>query len=376
MARNDAPPGTRTTELLPPLPAEFVEALAASGVASDPADVVPEPQDAPPLRWGILGAGYIAGRFAADVPAFSSGSVVAVGSRDASRARAFIDARPGMGKGDPVRAHGAYEDLVADEAVEAVYIATPHSFHAEQAVLALEAGKPVLVEKSFALNAAQARRVLERARALGLFAMEAMWTRFLPGQVLARTLISSGALGELRHVRAEHFQSLLHVERLVRPELAGGALLDLGVYPLNFIHSLLGAPEAMEVVGRLAPQGIDLHEVVAMHYAQATAVACSGMDCAGPNPAQVIGTRGRLAVDTWFYGISPVSADLYDGAGRGPVVWDARVPGHFQYEAAEVARCVAEGRTQSSVMPWSATIEVMEMMDWVRSRLGVVYPGE
>ena len=114
MARNDAPPGTRTTELLPPLPAELVEALAASGVASDPADVVPEPQDAPPLRWGILGAGNIAGRFAADVPAFSSGSVVAVGSRDASRARAFIDARPGMGKGDSVRAHGAYEDLVAD----------------------------------------------------------------------------------------------------------------------------------------------------------------------------------------------------------------------------------------------------------------------
>ena len=177
-------------------------------------------------------------------------------------------------------------------------------------------------------------------------------------------------------MRAEHFQSLLHVERLVRPELAGGALLDLGVYPLNFIHSLLGAPEAMEVVGRLAPQGVDLHEVVAMHYAQVTAVACSGMDCAGPNPAQVIGTRGRLAVDTWFYGISPVSVDLYDGAGRGPVVWDARVPGHFQYEAAEVARCVAEGRMQSSVMPWSATIEVMEMMDQVRSRLGVVYPGE
>lgn len=177
-------------------------------------------------------------------------------------------------------------------------------------------------------------------------------------------------------MRAEHFQSLLHVERLVRPELAGGALLDLGVYPLSFIHSLLGVPDAMEVVGRLAPQGIDLQEVVAMRYARATAVACSAMDCAGPNPAQVIGTRGRLAIDTWFYGVSPVSVDLYDGAGRGPVVWDARVPGHFHYEAAEVARCVAEGRAQSSVMPWSATIEVMEIMDWVRSRLGVIYPGE
>ena len=139
-------------------------------------------------------------------------------------------------------------------------------------MLALEAGKPVLVEKSFALNAAQARRVLERARALGLFAMEAMWTRFLPGQVLVRTLISSGALGELRHVRAEHFQSLLHVERLVRPELAGGALLDLGVYPFSFIHSLLGAPEAMEVVGRLAPQGVNLHEVVAMRYSDRKSV--------------------------------------------------------------------------------------------------------
>ncbi|MCL3776752.1 MULTISPECIES: Gfo/Idh/MocA family oxidoreductase [unclassified Actinomyces] len=375
MARTDAP-GTRTTDLLPDLPEAFREALDAVGASFDLATEVPEPQDAPELRWGILGAGTIAGTFATDVPHLSSGVIAAVGSRDRDRAQAFIDAHPATAKGGAARAHGSYEELVADDEVEAVYVATPHAFHAEHALLALEAGKPVLVEKPFTVNTAQARRVLEAARERGLFAMEAMWTRFLPGHRLAQRLVTSGALGEVRHVRADHFQSLLHVERMVSPALAGGALLDLGVYPLSFIHAMVGAPPSQSVIGRLSPDGLDLEEVSAMGYEGFIAVASSGMDAAGQNMAEVIGSEARLTIDPWFYCPTPVSLSRRGADGDVTATWDASVPGGFQLEAAEAARCVKGGLTQSRVMPWEATLAVMAMMDEVRAALGVVYPGE
>ncbi|WP_167202594.1 Gfo/Idh/MocA family protein [Actinomyces respiraculi] len=375
MARTDAP-GTRTTELLPPVPAAFTEVLDAVGASFDLTTDVPEPQDAPPLRWGILGAGTIAGTFATDVPNFSSGIIAAVGSRDRDKAQAFIDARPATAKGGTARAHGSYEELVTNDEVEAVYVATPHAFHAEHALMALEAGKPVLVEKPFTVNTAQARRVLETARERGLFAMEAMWTRFLPGHRLTHRLVTSGALGQIRHVRADHFQSLLHLGRMASPELAGGALLDLGVYPLSFIHSMLGVPLNQSVTGRLNAQGLDLEEVSVMGYDGLIAVASSGMDAAGQNTAEVIGSTARLTLDSWFYRPAPVSLSRCGADGVDTVAWDATVPGGFQFEVAEVARCVKGGRTESSVMPWFATAEVMMMMDDVREALGVVFPGE
>ncbi|WP_172121067.1 Gfo/Idh/MocA family protein [Actinomyces faecalis] len=377
MARNDAP-GTRTTDLLPPLPDLVHELVAEAGAQElDLAALVPDPQDAPLIRWGILGAGGIAGRFATDVPNLSSGVIAAVGSRDRSKAQTFIDAHPGTGKGGAARAHGSYEELVADPEVDAVYVATPHMFHAEQALLALRAGKPVLVEKSFTVNASQAREVLDLAQSQGLFAMEAMWTRFLPGQVVLRALAGSGALGRIRNVRADHYQALLHVPRLVCPELAGGALLDLGVYSVSFVHSLLGAPEAVRVLGRLSRKGVDLDEVVAMGYPGATAAASAGMDCSGTNTAQVVGDRARVDLSPCFYTPTPLTVSRRSGDGSGTAAtWDASVPGGFQLEAAEAARCIAAGRTQSEIMPWSATLEVMELMDQVRRDLGVVYPGE
>lgn len=403
MAGKDAQPGTRTTDLLPPLPPLLRELAEEAGTHLEESisSLLPEPQDAPPLRWGVLGAGGIAGTFATDVPSLSSGVVCAVGSRDRERAQAFIDAHPTTAKGGPARAYGSYEDLLADPEVEAVYVATPHAFHHAHAVAALQAGKHVLVEKAFTQSAAQAAEVLDLARERGLFAMEAMWSRFLPHQVLLRTLVEAGALGQVRYVRAEHFQSLLHVPRLVRPDLAGGALLDLGVYPMSFIHSLLGVPERQHTSGRLSAAGVDLDELVSMDYASAPGqagarspeqeaaygegvgarvVAAAGMDAAGANTAEVVGTRARALLGSWFYVPTTLTVTRY---GRGGVSgeadtasWDGKVPGGFQFEAAEVARCVAAGRQQSATMPWSATIEVMEMMDRVRADLGVVFPDE
>ncbi|PHP52298.1 Gfo/Idh/MocA family protein [Actinomyces ruminis] len=374
MASNNS---SRTTDQLPAVPVPILEALADAGASFDLAAAVPEPQDAPALRWGILGAGGIASTFATDVPAFSSGRIVAVGSRDRARAQAFIDAHPDAGGGQAVHAHGSYEALVSDPDVDAVYIATPHNFHCEQALLALEAGKPVLVEKSFTRNAAEARRVFDAARAANLFAMEAMWTRFLPGQVLLRALAGSGALGELRYVRAEHLQSLEHVARLNRLELAGGALLDLGVYSVSFVHSLLGAPTALTAVGRLSETGVDLDESVSMAYPHALAVAVSSMSAASETAGEVVGTRGGVVLPTQFYRPTRLEVILGERPGGAQrYEWDATVPGGFQFEAAEVARCIAAGRTESQTMPWSETLAVLETMDEVRRRLGVTYPGE
>ncbi|MFH5824948.1 Gfo/Idh/MocA family protein [Georgenia sp. AZ-5] len=333
----------------------------------------PDPAQAPPLRWGILGPGGIAGRFAREVPAFSRQQLVAVGSRNARRAEAFA-ARHGI-----ARAYGSYEQLVADPDVEVVYVATPHSAHHEHALLALRAGKHVLVEKAFARNAGEAREVLDTARARGRFAMEAMWTRFLPHMVVLRSVVASGALGEILAVTADHGQRLDTVERLLAPELAGGALLDLGVYPLSFAHSLLGAPSTVHAVGSLTDVGVDAHEAVTLTYAgtRAVAVAQSNMLATTATTASVVGTDGRIDVDGPFH--QPAGFTVRPFGGRAwswPPAGTPAEPGGFQHQAAEVARCVAGGRHESAVMPWAATLEVMETMDEARRQLGVVYPGE
>lgn len=375
----DPAPGTRTTETLAPIRDELLAALAEAGAPFDLAAAVPEPQDAPAISWGILGAGGIAGKFAHDVPRLSSGRIAAVGSRDASRAQALIDAHPGAGKGEEPRAHGSYEALLADPAVDAVYVATPHSLHREHALLALRAGKPVLVEKAFARSAAEGREILDEARAQGLFAMEAMWTRFLPSQVLLRHAAASGLLGEIRHVRGDHFQSIRHVPRMSDPALAGGALLDLGVYPVSFVHSLLGAPESIQVAGRLTERGVDLDETVLMGYPRATGVAAAGMDVRSGTSGEVDGVLGRVELEGGFYKPTRHTYVLRSSDGGEEQRWsweDRGVGGGFQLEAAEAARCISAGRLESPLMPWRGTLEVLETMDEVRRRLGVVFPGE
>lgn len=335
----------------------------------------PDPRDAPALRWGILGAGGIAGTFARDVPARSAQRVVAVGSRSADKGAAFA-ATHGID-----RVHGSYEDLVADPEVDAVYVATPHSHHRDHAVLALEAGKHVLVEKAFTRSAAEAREVLAVAERQGLFAMEAMWTRFLPHMGALRAVVGSGALGEICTVTADHGQRLDHVERLFAPELAGGALLDLGVYDVSFAHLLLGAPAGVRATGVLTDRGVDLQEAVVLTYdgehERALAVCTASMWTSSATGASVVGTEGRIDVAGPFYG-----STSFVVTPRGGEAWQwppAELAGHrygFEYEAAEVARCVSAGRQQSDVMPWSATLEVMGTMDEIRRQLGVVYPGE
>jgi predicted dehydrogenase len=256
-----------------------------------------------PLRWGVIGTGGIAATFAADLELTDSGRVVAVGSRRMDTAERFAErfAVPNR--------HASVEALVADPAVDVVYVATPHPLHHAQAQLALRAGKPVLVEKAFTMNAAQARDLVALARAEGLFLMEAMWTRFLPHIAQIRDLLAQGALGEIVSVTADHGQWFAQDRdfRLFAPELGGGALLDLGVYPVSFASMVLGAPQRVLSLVTPAFTGVDGQTSMLLGYATgAQAILTCTLSARSPTRAAIVGTEARIEIDGDFY--APTSA--------------------------------------------------------------------
>ncbi|MBB2987540.1 Gfo/Idh/MocA family protein [Terracoccus luteus] len=335
---------------------------------------VPDPHEAPGIRWGVLGPGGIARSFADAVAVGTASSVVAVGSRSLDRAQAFA------ADFDVPRAHGSYEDLLADPEVDAVYVASPHSEHRDHALLAVAAGKAVLVEKAFARNAAEAAEVFTAARAAGVLVSEAMWSRHLPQYDVVAQVVGSGLIGELVTVFADHGQPLFPdgPERLARPELAGGALLDLGVYPISFADHVMGPATEVVASGTLTDLGVDAQSnVLLRNDAGAQAVLSCTMLAATPCTAAVVGTRGRLELSGAFYGAADVR--LVDGEHR---VVDERAGAFpddvrgFSYEIAEFARALTAGEPETAVMTHATTLRVMETMDEVRRRLGMTYPGE
>ncbi len=333
---------------------------------------VPDPMEAPPLRWGVLGPGGIANVFASAVREGTRSEVVAVGSRSADRASVFAR-RHGA-----ARSYGSYEALVADDGVDAVYVASPHSEHREHALLALSAGKPVLVEKAFARNLAEVDEVLDAARGAGLLAAEAMWSRYLPQYDVVRRTVEAGTLGDLVIVQADHGQRLWPdgPQRLADPALAGGALLDLGVYPIAFADHVLGGLDDVAARGTLSPEGVDVTVGVTARSGDTLARMTCTMAAATACTATVAGTAGRIEMSTRFYGLG---STLRLVAPDDTVLdtWEPASREHgFRYQVAEVARAVGEARTETWSVPWEATRRVMAVMDGVRGQVGVVYPGE
>ena len=327
----------------------------------------PDPKSAPAIRWGILGAGGIAHKMADAIIHHTASELVAVGSRTPGKAEAFVaDAGEGT-------AYTSYEEVVNDPDVDAVYVATTHNDHHEPALLAIEAGKHVLVEKAFTQNTAQAETVIAAARAKGVYLQEAMWTRFLPHVVELRAAIERGEIGDIVSLQADHSQALTHVERMFRPELAGGALLDLGVYPIAFAHDILGVPDAITAVGRLRDTGVDGQVSMVFEYPTSQATLHTTMEVRGPNTAVITGTEGRIEIADTFYAPSTFTVTRQDGTSW---TYDGRVENGFQYEAAELARNVAEGRMESAILPLDQTLEIMRIMDEVRDQIGLVYPNE
>jgi predicted dehydrogenase len=313
-----------------------------------------------PLRWGLIGSGGIAGSFAAALEATGSGRAVAIGSRERATADAFADrfAIPNR--------HGSYEALVDDPEVDAVYVATPHPMHHANALLALQAGKPVLVEKPFTMTAAEARDLVAAARARGVFLMEAMWTRFLPHAAEIRRLVAGGALGDLVTVIADHGQWFARdpSHRLFARDLGGGALLDLGVYPVSFASMLLGRPDRIVALVDPAMTGVDGQASILLgHPGGAQAVLTCTSAARSPTRAAVVGTDARIEVDRRFYG--PTSFTLIPRDGEPARFAFAPDDRGLRHEADEVARCLREGRLESPVMPLDESVAIMETMDAV-----------
>lgn len=329
-----------------------------------------DPMSAPSLRWGIIGAGFIGTKFVEAVTRYTRSEVLAVASRDRARGELFARAN-----GVPESVVG-YDALLHDDRIDAVYVATPPGLHREHALMAVAAGKPVLVEKPFAANVAAGTAIADAATAAGIPVMEAMWSRFLPHMAALRAAIAAGEIGDVVHVHADFGQHFAFDPgyRMYDRSLAGGALLDMGVYPVSFIHDLLGTPSTVLSVATLAETAVDDHVSLAMQHAAGaqSTVFVTSRGLSGLT-ATVLGTEGRVDFGGPFHRPTSITISRRDGTTRA---FDAVVQNGFQYEVAEFVRIVAEGRTQSEVLPLRETLDVLSTIDRARGQIGVRYPGE
>jgi predicted dehydrogenase len=323
------------------------------------------------LRWGILATGGIAHAFASDLRT-AGRELVAVGSRSQASADAFA------AEFDIPRAHGSYEDLAADPDVDIIYVSTPHPMHAENARLALQAGKHVLVEKAFTLNHAEAQGLRDLAASRGLLVMEAMWTRYLPHMVRVREIVQAGTLGEVRTVFADHTQRITDdpSHRLNALALGGGALLDLGIYPISFVWDVLGAPATIQAAARLGETGADAEVATIMtHASGAVSTTVSSSRGAGPNTAHIVGTEARIDIDRVWY--TPTSFTVTTPDGTVLERYASHIEGRgMQYQALAAERFVAEGSLEGRELPIDESVAIMGALDEIRRQIGVTYPGE
>ena len=323
------------------------------------------------IRWGILGPGSIANQFAKGLQATPAGQLVAVGSRDQQRADAFAD------QYDAPNRHGSYESLVADPDIDAIYVATPHPFHKENSILCLEAGKAVLCEKPFTVNAAEAAQIIAAARDRNIFLMEAMWSRYLPiiGQV--RQWLDEGSIGEPLQVNADFgFRAGINPEgRLFNLALAGGALLDVGIYVVSFAAMVLGSdPTHIAASAHIGETGVDENTGILLRYnSGAVATLSCAIRASSPHTAQIVGSEGIISVaSSWWKGDTATLK-----AGNREECVELPLTGNgYNYEAEEVARCLDEGLLQSPVMPLDETVALMRILDEIRSQIGLKYPME
>ena len=337
-----------------------------------PATRIHHPRTAPAIRWGILAPGGIAQAFANAVTADTESHIAAVGSRSLNRAQAFADH---YNADNSVRAYGSYEELVQDPDVDAIYVASPHSEHHAHVSLALNHNKPVLVEKAFTQNARQAQELVDLARAKNLLLVEAMWTRFLPHIDIVRQLIELGTLGDIETIIADHGQCMDFPpeHRLQNPALAGGALLDMGVYPLSFMHMVLGSPQSVLAQATLTKTGVDETLSAILTWTSAHGILTTSQKVKTPTTATISGTRARIEIPKRFYGPNEVRLIYTDGT---ELVAHPEAAAGLAYEAAEFARLLTAGAIESPLMTHADSVDIMRLMDEMRAQVGVIYSGD
>lgn len=323
------------------------------------------------IRWGILATGSIAGSLAEAIHSVPDAELVAVASRTTENAQAFAN------RWNVPRRYGSYEGLAADPDVDVIYIATPHNLHYENMIACLSAGKHVLCEKAFTLNAREARECIELARRMRLFLMEAMWMRFFPAMARVREWVAERIIGQIRLVQADFcfIREYDPAHRLYDPHLGGGALLDLGIYPLSFTTQFFGFPEQIDGHADIGPTGVDELDTIRLIYPNGlTASLSCSMRIIKPREAFLIGTEGYIKVHDIFHRPDRLTLNRL-GIGPRTVQLPFRGNG-YAHEIEEVHACLRAGMTESTIMPLDETLQLMEIMDGLRHSWGVSYPNE
>lgn len=320
------------------------------------------------FKVGIIGAGWIAEKMAEALAPLEDYCIYAIASRSIEKATEFAV------RWNIPKAYGSYEEMVADKDVDLVYIATPHSHHYPHAMLALNAGKPVMVEKAFTANAAEAEELIETARSKGLFITEAIWTRYMPLSHKVKEIMESGIIGKPRVITATLCYMMEFKERILRPDLCGGALLDLGVYALNFARMYFGTDIVRTVSNcHMGPTGIDLQECISLSYADGKmANLQAGTLCLNDRQGIINGTEGYIRVDNIN---CPEVVEVYRNYElvARHVKPEDMVNG-YEYQVIEARRCIEAGLPESPMMPHQETLDIMKQMDGLRKEWGVVYP--
>jgi dihydrodiol dehydrogenase / D-xylose 1-dehydrogenase (NADP) len=323
------------------------------------------------FRWGIIGLGSIARKFAEGLVAVPSAELYAVASRSREKAEEF------GGDFGAKKRYGSYAELADDPNVDAVYVATPHTSHRDDALLALNGGKPVLCEKPFTLNAAECEGLIKVSKSKQIFLMEAMWTRFMPVMVKIRELISEGSIGDVRLVEADFgFRAGFNPSaRHFDPKLGGGALLDVGVYPISLASMLLGQPTDAVGLADLGESGVDEQSAYVLKYKRGElAVLSSAIRTNTAHVAAIYGTAGKIVIDSpWWV---PKRLTVYRDGSEPEAIVPEFVGNGYNYEAVEVERCVADGKIESEILPHAETLAIMITLDKLRSQWGLVYPQE
>jgi len=325
------------------------------------------------IRWGILGTGYIAHQFAEGLSALADAQIAAVGSRKPESASEFAE-HFGIS-----RSYGSYQELVQDPEVDVLYIATPHRYHKDNTLLALSAGKAVLCEKPLTLNATDAEAVVRAARESKLFLMEGMWSRFIPAMVKAKQMIDEGLIGDIQIVASDFgFTAPFDPKsRLYDPELGGGSLLDVGIYPVSLAFLILGPPERIVSMGQIGTTGVDEQSAMIFGYKNgAMAVGYATIRCGSYTEATIIGSRGMIRLHAQVGLFRPFKLTLRISGEEDRII-DLPYDGNgYNYEAAEVMRCLRSGKTESPVMTLDESVEILRTMDKIRAQWGLKYPLE
>lgn len=323
------------------------------------------------VRWGIFGTGNIARAFANGLKDTPDAVLAGVASRSVDSARAF-----GSEFGSPA-AYGSYQALADAQDIDIIYIGTPHPMHAENALLALNGGKAVLCEKPFTINRREAEQVVALAREKKLFLMEAMWTRFMPALAEVRRIIASGEIGAVNQVHADFGFAATQdpAHRVNNRELGGGALLDLGIYPLSIAHALMGPVASVQAQAQMGETGVDVQTGFTLKHENGAMSVCScSLRARTPAELTVSGTLGNVRMNSMFHLARSVTVKLADGATR--TVDTPFIGNGYVHEAIEAGRCLREGLTESPGMTLDDTLALMGLMDTIRARIGLKYPAD